>query len=421
MDQLSLVSTGVLWAAHFLLLVLISVDVRNRGVAAKYAATIYLFYSLTLLVPFYNHEHFDYVVNYTPSVQSLFLGICADLSVIAAVRYSFRSGAENDRPGWLARDKVGLRMLVALAAVAEVIDIAMNRELLLLPKELYIEAEKVPNLILFSIPAQLILLGGALYSPFRSRPVRFVIATLATVATTLSVIQGYRGVALMVALYFVFRKWPRVSPAIPAIIMTVAGELSNPVKYFVGGLFLNDHFDALAQLQYYAENADTLFGLSGEQKAIVSNLVLGMHDLALGQPVLELRNLFPFTNQLFGNITTTSASRLGELSGAGFGQGTGYSYVLFLAESLLIAPLLLLFITKLMRTLSGTPLTFVSWTIFFSLMRDTPAFWTGELKMLFLLTVVIFLMSYFFRQVFRPEAGNQAMAYAPPGDAPINQ
>jgi hypothetical protein len=420
MDHLALLATGLLWVVHFLLLVLISADVRNRGVAAKYAATIYVFYTLTLLVPFYNHEHFDYVVNYTPSVQSLFLGICADFSVIAAIRYSFKSGIESEQPGRFASDKVGLRMLVLLAAVAEVIDIAMNRELLLLPKELYIEADKVPNLIVFSIPAQLILLGGALYSPFRSRPIRFVIAALATIATVLSVIQGYRGVALMVALYFVFRKWPRAWPAVPAIIMTVAGELSNPVKYFVGGLFLNDHFDAGAQLQFYADNLHTLIGLSGEQKAIVSNLVLGMHDLALGEPILELRNLFPLTNQLFGNITTTSASRLGELSGAGFGQGTGYSYVLFLAESLVVAPLLLLFITKLMRVLSGTPLTFVSWTIFFSLMRDTPAFWTGELKMLFLLTVVIFLVSYFLRQVFRP-VGPPGTAGAFPGEASINE
>jgi hypothetical protein len=73
-----------------------------------------------------------------------------------------------------------------------------------------------------------------------------------------------------------------------------------------------------------------------------------------------------------------------------------------------------------MRVLSGTPLTFVSWTIFFSLMRDTPAFWTGELKMLFLLTVVIFLVSYFLRQVFRP-VGPAGATGALPGEASINE
>ena len=119
-----------------------------------------------------------------------------------------------------------------------------------------------------------------------------------------------------------------------------------------------------------------------------------MKDMALVDPILELRNLFPLTNALFGSITTTSATRLGELAGVGFGQGTAYSFVLFIAEALMIAPLLMLGITRMMRVLGGTPLTFVSWTVFFSLMRDTPAFWAGELKMSVLLTLTVIAVSF---------------------------
>jgi hypothetical protein len=401
MDALAVASAAIMWMVHFLLLLFINFDARNRGIVAQYAATIYIFYTLTLLFPFSNHEHFDYVINYIPSAGTLFLGVCADLSVMLAIRWSFPPTGEPLARNPVGTERLGFAILVVVASVALVIDIAMNQELLLLPKELYIASEKVPNLLFFSIPAQLILLGGALYSPFKSRSLKLVISVLAVAATALSVIQGYRGVALMVAIYFLYRKWPRAWPLAPAVLMTVAGELSNPIKYFVGGFFLNDKFDGLAILEYYAEHLEEIFGLSGEQKAIVSNLVIGLHDLSLGEPILELRNLLPFTNALFGNITTTSASRLGELTGAGIGQGTGYSFVLFTAESLLIAPLLLLLITKMMRVMSGTPLTFVSWTIFFSLMRDTPAFWAGELKMTFLLLVVIFLVSNFLRGVFK--------------------
>jgi hypothetical protein len=164
---LDLALTAVLWMVHFLLLLLINADVRERGLAAKFAVTIFAFYTLTLLVPFYDHEHFDYVVSYVPSAGSLFLGVCADLSMLAAIRWSFPVQAV---PGLLRGQKAGFALLVAVAAVAQVIDIAMNRELLLLPKELYIEAEKLPNLLFFSIPAPLILLGGALYSPVQQDP-----------------------------------------------------------------------------------------------------------------------------------------------------------------------------------------------------------------------------------------------------------
>lgn len=416
MDMLELLGTTALWVIHCLLLVFISADVARRGTAAKYVATLYIFYTLTLLVPFYQHEHFDYVIDYVPSIPTLFMGVCADASMIAALRLAFRDAVpapDGNGAAMSASTRTGFQLLVAVAALAQLIDIGLNRELLLLPKELYIEAEKTPNLLVFSIPASLILLGGALYSPYRSRAVRAAVALLAAVAVTLSVIQGYRGVALMVVLYLVYRRWPGTWPAVPAVLMTVAGELSNPLKYLVGSLFLNENFDAASMFSFYAENTDALFGLSGEQKAIVSNLVIGLNDLALGLPVLELRNLFPFTNQLFGNITVTSASRLGELSGAGFGQGTGYSYVLFIAESLFLAPLFLILAVRLIRLLANTPLTFVSWTIFFSLMRDTPAFWTGELKMLMLLTGAIFAVSWLFPKIFgaalaRPADGEPA-------------
>jgi hypothetical protein len=390
-DYLDITLVAVLWMAHFMLLFQINADVRERGLGAKFAVTIFTFYTLTLLVPFYNHEHFDYLVTYIPSANSLFLGVCADLSMLAAIRWSFPAQAVPVSHGGA---RIGFALLVVVAAVAQVIDIAMNRELLLLPKELYIEAEKVPNLLIFSIPAQLILLGGALYSPFKNKPVKLLIALLAIVATVLSVVQGYRAVALIVLLHFVYRRWPRMSPLVPTLLMTVAGELSNPIKYFVGGLLLNDNFDAAGMLDHYGSHLELLIGLSGEQKAIVSNLVLGLKDLAVGDPILELRNLFPLTNALFGNITATSATRLGELAGVGYGQGTAYSFVLFIAEALVIAPLMLLGVTRMMRVLGGTPLTFVSWTVFFSLMRDTPAFWSGELKMSVLLTLVVIAVSF---------------------------
>lgn len=385
------VLVALLWMAHCGLLLWINADVRERGLAAKFAVTVFTFYTLTLLVPFYNHEHFEYLITYIPSANSLFLGVCADLSMITAIRWSFPAQAPRSL---LRGSQIGLALLVVVAALAQVIDIVMNRELLLLPKELYIEAEKVPNLLFFSVPAQLILLGGALYSPFKSRPVKVVIAMLAIVANVVSVVQGYRGVALIAVLYFLYRRWPRLSPLVPALVMTVAGELSNPIKYFVGGLLLNDNFDAASMLDYYSSHLNMLIGLSGEQKAIVSNLVLGLKDLAVGEPILELRNLFPLTNGLFGSITATSATRLGELAGVGYGQGTAYSFVLFIAESLAIAPLMLMCVTQTMRTLGGTPLAFVSWSVFFSLMRDTPAFWAGELKMSVLLTLVAIVVSF---------------------------
>jgi hypothetical protein len=397
-NHLEMTLVAVLWLVHFVLLLLISADVRERGLAAKYAVTIFTFYTLTLLVPFYNHEHFDYVVTYLPSLSSLFLGVCADLSMLAAIRWSF---PVHTAPSAFNGSRVGFALLVGLAAVAQLIDIAMNKELMLLPKELYIEAEKVPNLLVFSIPAPLILLGGALYSPFKKAPVRLLVAMLAMVATVLSVVQGYRGVALIVVLHFVYRRWPRLSPLAPALIMTVAGELSNPIKYFVGGILLNDNFDASSMLEYYGTHLDLLIGLSGEQKAIVANLVLGMKHLEVGHPILELRNLFPLSNALFGNITATSATRLGALAGVGYGQGTAYSFVLFIAESLVVAPLMLLCVTRMMRVLAGTPLAFVSWTVFFSLMRDTPAFWSGELKMSVLLTLLVNAVAFCFAEYVR--------------------
>lgn len=392
MDHLNLILKVILWVTHCGLLFFINADVRGRSLSAKFAVTVFTFYTLTLLVPFYNYEHFDSVVDYTPSAMSLFLGICADISMIGATRWSFQI---PERPSPFKGTNFGFSLLIFIAALAQVVDIVMNRELLLLPKELYIDAEKFPNLFVLSIPAQLILLGGALYSPFRKKIPRILVAILALVATVLSVVQGYRGIALIAVLYFVYSRWPKLSPLVPALLMTVAGELSNPLKYLIGGLLIGDNFDASNMFEYYSSNLDMLIGLSGEQKAIVSNLVLGMKDLAIGAPIAELRNIIPFTNSLFGDFTMTSASRLGEIAGVGVGQGTAYSFVLFIAESLIVAPLMMILVVQVMRLLSGTPLVFLSWTTFFSLMRDTPAFWAGEFKMSLLLMLLVSVASLF--------------------------
>jgi len=151
-------------------------------------------------------------------------------------------------------------------------------------------------------------------------------------------------------------------------------------------------------------------GVSGEQKAILSNLLLKIRHpelFELGRGVSDILGAIPGGGALIGIFALpeqSSASTLGSFVGVLEGQGTAYSLHLGIIESFgLVIPfiLLVLSITNFTR---GTMLLVVASEIIYSMMRNGADYWlTQTNKLVFLVAVVIAIsrLAHEVRSAFR--------------------
>ena len=401
-DFLELLLTACLWSTHLAMLVGIAYLTKGKPAELKVATILFLFYSLGALLSF-EFDFFQYRVRYAPAAVTLLAYVVADVLFLLASLYlyggtwqeRFDSAALRDdtRPGNIA--------LVVLAVVAQFINVYFNWEYLLLPKSEYIaEAGQslTPNLLFLSIPAESILVGSILINPFRSRLPRWTVTALGIATLLLSAFQGYRHLVMLLLLLAVLRRYRTLGgPALIAItlVLTLAGELSNVLKMSFYQSLLDPEFDQLSYLQWYVHSVEWL-PISSEQAAIAANFKLGMPVMQAGSDLIQLIRLLPFTTSLVDNVQTT-VDLIGKAVGIGHGQGTAYNLQLFLLNTVFLGGVFVFVVLFLVRTVRSSVLLIYGLEIFYSLMRNGPSFWVGQIKML----LILMMFGYAFNATYR--------------------
>lgn len=384
------------WLGHASGICMLAWCSRKTTYECRLLVTLYLFYAVTPLFPF-EIIFFELTVRYMPSVLPMLPYIATDLLMLFFVWYFFIIKIqENEKSAsWSLEMQFGFKVLLLMAMLAQCIHVVFNFDALILPKNEFIAAmanNSVPNLIFISIPADTLLIAGLFFNPFKSKKFRYLLITLAAITILISFFQGYRNL-LLFALLIIFYRW-RIQGGVLLciIILSLAGELSNPLKYLLAGMLINPDFSFFDFIKFQAEHANFLIGLSSEQKAIFSNFLIGFRDVQMGTSVTELINIIPFSNNLNFNFQT-GASRIGKVVGIGIGQGTGYNFQLFLVETLFFGSIFMAVTFFLTKKFARSIFAVMTLDLFYSMLRNTPNFWAGQIKMLVILIIFVYLVA----------------------------
>ncbi|MFA0419684.1 hypothetical protein AB4529_19720 [Vibrio splendidus] len=291
-------------------------------------------------------------------------------------------------------------MLVIIACVAEINFYIQNRDFIFVGRLEYISSvsSRVPNLFFISIPSQAIILASAFFSPFKSKRVNILLKSFAMVIFIISILQGYRHWLLIVFVFLFSVKYKRIGVVLCLLFASFSGDITLIMKKIILSVLYDEKFILFDYLDYISENISDFIGFSGEQKAIVSNFVTGFDSLNYNAYIDSL-NLFPLLRGLDIGVGQETASRLGILTGAGLGEGTGYNFHLFVYETFGFALVLMALIIFTIKKTYQTPLFFLSIEIFYSMLRNSPAFWTGQLKMLLVLFAMVFFLNSLYKLI----------------------
>lgn len=392
-NSLTLALTASLWTVHLALLLSIAHLGRGKPVELKVATVLFLFYSLAPLFSF-EFDFFEYRVRYVPEPLALLVYIMSDVLFLAASLYLY--GARRvPAPAAGPRDdlRAGGMALVVLAMGAQLINVFFNWEYLLLPKNEYIAEigqNVTPNLLLFTIPADSILVGALLVNPFRSRPLRWAVIVLGLATLLLSVFQGYRHLILLLLLVAYLMRYSKgggIMLIAVTLALTFAGELSNMLKMWFYQALLDPEFDHGGYLQWYFSTVEWL-PVSTEQAAAAANFHLGLSVMQLGSDFVQFLRLIPFTSSLVENLPT-SVDQIGKLVGVDYGQGTAYNFQLFMLNTFLLGGAFLFLVLLLLRATRNTVLLIYGLEIFSSLLRNSPSFWLAQIKLMVVLLLIL--------------------------------
>ncbi len=394
-DSLQLISTASLWFIHLILLVSIALQSAGKPAELKVATVFFLFYSLAALLAF-EFDYFDYRMRYTPSPIALLAYIVADLIFLLASKYMYCKVEKDNLRSTRSLIDIchGNMIIVILALTAHTIHVIFNFDYLLLPKNEFIAEfgnDLTPNLLVFSLPAESILVGSVLFNPFRTRWLRLIITVAGVATLLLSIFQGYRHLVLIFALILMFRKMPRldsVSLLVITIGLTLAGEMSNMIKVYFYSYLIKPDFDSIDYLNWYINNTEWL-PVSTEQAAIASNFLLGLHITRIGSDFMDLLRLFPFTSSMIDE-SRSGASAIGNIVGIGYGQGTAYNFQVFLLNTLFTGGIFIPLALLLIKSARNSVLLVYALEVFYSLMRNTPSFWSGQMKLLAGLMLLVY-------------------------------
>lgn len=383
-------------------------SLKHVNSAGKVFLFFVLFYSISPLFEFNSFQFFSYEVSYEWN-PAVFLIYALVLLASAPAGIFFFSSRKNEIGRFGLNNNDGLKSLWIIALAAWLIDIYFNWTFFLLPKHEYIASipQQTKNLFLFTIPAKEILAAAAIFSPFKGRA-KAICVVIGVLAVLHSLVLGVRHVALIVLLMALVPRLRGAGILFLCLAFTFVGELSNAIKLFLSPASGQQAYilDGSWWLSFFSAN----FGVSGEQKAILSNLLLKIRHpelFELGRGVSDILGAIPGGGALIGIFALpeqSSASTLGSFVGVLEGQGTAYSLHLGIIESFgLVIPfiLLVLSITNFTR---GTMLLVVASEIIYSMMRNGADYWlTQTNKLVFLVAVVIAIsrLAHEVRSAFR--------------------
>lgn len=357
---------------------------------------LYLFYSVAVFFPF-ESEIFSYHLIYIVKAKYLLPYIFTDLFLLVILildRKLNYKGIYSLNNSF----KMGEKFLYFLCAFAVLNFYFQNIDFLFVSKNEYISnlSSLTPNLFFLSIPAEAILVGAGFYPPFSSVKSSRICFIIAIALTLVSFVMGYRHLLFLFLLMFIFKKKTR-GVFIPLCIFSFLGEFSNVIKYGLLGYLHSDTFSFEEYFSFITSNISSYIEFSGEQVAILSNLVLGLPLLEDGEAMVEILNILPLASGFGVSWGDTTTNKIGQLVGLDVGQGVAYNFQLFVLDTYGIALALMALVFILIKFTHQTIFSILSVEVFYSLLRNAPAFYTGQIKMLILLVLMVIISDYFIK------------------------
>lgn len=386
----------LLYACAFVFAAWVGGRVNESG---KMFSFFLLFYSIAPFFPFDDFQFFEYEVTYEWNVV-VFIVYAAFLILGSLMALALSNGVVLSNEFRVADCREGLKFLWFVSLLAWIVDIAFNWSFFFLSKHEYILSipYQTKNLLVFSIPAKELLVGACILSPFRGW-MRRICLGVGLLALLHSLILGYRHIALLMILMVLLPRTRTLGLLILCVLFTFLGEVSNSFKAILalgGGLR-----DFAVSGEWWLQQLVSAFGVSAEQKAILSNLLIKLdnphlfefgrfpEDLALGLPVLNRLDL--------GAVPATAGMSM--LVGTLEGQGTGYSIHLVMLESLFLALPVVAMALVLAQWLRGSMLAILAGEVMYSMMRNGMEYWVSQVIKLMFLTATVLLVNKLHKKI----------------------
>ncbi|MGL6555337.1 hypothetical protein ACSZNH_00605 [Aeromonas dhakensis] len=249
-----------------------------------------------------------------------------------------------------------------------------------------------PNLFIITIPAESILVGAGFYPPFKNNKFNILCKIVAAIVVMLSFSMGYRHLLFLSLLLLLFKS-KRISMLFPLFLFSFFGNFSDVIKYAISGYLYNGSYSFSENISYVFSNIENFIRFSGEQSSIVSNLSLGLDSLN-EKAIIDALNILPMASLLNVEWGAETTSRLGDLVGVGLGQGTAYNFQLFVLETYGAGLVFLFFIFVIHRMYGLSIFSVYILEVLYSILRNGPAFYTGQLKMLFMLLLLTVFINF---------------------------
>lgn len=368
----------------------------DAGIVLKLWVFFVAFYSIAPLFYFSGFQFFLEKIDYAPSADVLFIYLLTDLVLLLPVLLP--SLCRQDLPAAPVLVD-GFKGLWFLSVCAMFVDVCFNYSYFMLPKHEYISSipYQTKNLYLFTIPYKEILVGFWFWSPFSQGRLKSFVKPFAVLALMLSFVVVVRHVLFIFILLMLLPRARIAGLIVLLSVFTLMGEVSNILK-FVVEYFLKDGGSA-GDLSWILSSGDSFIGMSSEQKAILSNLLVMMKA---DGGVEWLRMLTDFLNvpgvstiaQTLGFELKTGAQVIGQYVGVEVGQGTAYSIQLVMLENLLLPIIPILLALRFMTLIATTPLIILCGEIVYSVMRNGADYWLYLIAKLALIYLLIAFVSF---------------------------
>lgn len=359
-----------------------------------------VFYSLTPLFEFYSFDFFDVTLNYSYRADVLSIYAVTTFFLCAVIFLYFQKGsfaiADSERD-------IGFRVLWAVAFFAFFVDVYFNWGFFSLPKHEFIlsRSEQTPNLFFITIPASELLVGALLFNPFKSFFFRALVFFVGVSCIAFSFYLGYRHLLMLVVVWLAIRKLNAFGFFFVCLVFSFLGELSSSLKNYIALLGRGDPVE-----MFYLVFGQVVFsGVSSEQKAILSNLIIKIDNFWMMDFFGFFSSffyMFPFATSVssfFGFKQASSSSVVSSFVGTLEGQGTAYSIFLLNFENFFFPMILFVFICYLLKVTRGSILFVPSLLVVFSFVRDEPSFWLGQIKMIVYMIIFVYLFNAFSRSI----------------------
>lgn len=375
---------------HIAFLIYIYYLSSKRDGSYKTFVFLYLFYSFPAIFPT-DIVIFNLNFNYVPTEGIILSYILTDvfISLLLTFERYFSKEIRHD-----LSFRYGEIQIYILSVFAYINFMYQNHNYIFVNKNEYISnlIYLTPNLFIITIPAESILVGAGFYPPFKNNKFNILCKIVAAIVVMLSFSMGYRHLLFLSLLLLLFKS-KRISMLFPLFLFSFFGNFSDVIKYAISGYLYNGSYSFSENISYVFSNIENFIRFSGEQSSIVSNLSLGLDSLN-EKAIIDALNILPMASLLNVEWGAETTSRLGDLVGVGLGQGTAYNFQLFVLETYGAGLVFLFFIFVIHRMYGLSIFSVYILEVLYSILRNGPAFYTGQLKMLFMLLLLTVFINF---------------------------